>query len=355
MKASPRLPASPSRLKRLVRAMRGRRIGVLGDVMLDRYLVGSASRLSPEAAVPVVDFEKQEDFPGGAANVAANLAAFGARVSLFGVLGEDTAAAELRRCLAERELGDKGVLVDASRPTTVKQRIIAQHQQIVRVDRESRAPLDKEIEERLIRHVKSALANLDALIVSDYDKGVVTDAVAARILEVANQKGVRSFVKPKISLQFSYRGATAIVCNRKETEFFVSRALADAEAMEQAGRALVAHFGCAGAVITLGRQGMAVFDETHAKPLHIPATSFEVTYARVGQPGLTRGIAGRQVFDVTGAVDTVISVLALAASAGATLRDAAWLANLSAGVVVGKLGTATVSADELLAAIAEMP
>jgi hypothetical protein len=172
--------ASRARLERLVRAFRGRRIGVVGDLMLDRYLWGSADRLSPEAAVPVVDFTSESQVLGGAGNVAANLAALGAAVEVFGVIGADEAGAALGRIFAEQGIGAKGVLEDASRITTTKTRVIARHQQVVRLDRERRAPLAPALEGRLIRRIKLALPRLDALVVPDYDKGVVTDALGAR-------------------------------------------------------------------------------------------------------------------------------------------------------------------------------
>ena len=355
--------------KRLVSRFRARRIGVVGDLMLDRYLWGTATRLSPEAAVPVVDFVEQSECLGGAGNVAANLAALGAQVMLYGVLGEDEAAAALRKCLAALRLSDQGVVTDSLRVTTVKTRVIARHQQVVRVDREKRAPLGEQAEARLVRRIKAGLRALDALVVSDYDKGVVTDGLAERVLSECHRLGVPAFVKPKTSRLFSYRGATAILCNAKEAGFFVTRALADDESVEQAGRALLAHFGCSAVVITRGEKGMSVFEDarpaqSHAglaasartapQCFHIPATSFEVSYARVGLPGLERAAGGRQVFDVTGAGDTVLATLALGVAAGASLREAAVLANAAAGVVVGKLGTATVSPAELLAAAREL-
>ncbi len=359
----------PDRLDRVARRLiprfRARRIGVVGDLMLDRYLWGTATRLSPEAAVPVVDFAEQSECPGGAGNVAANLVAAGARVTLYGVVGEDEAAVALRRCLASLKLSAKGVLAEAARVTTVKTRIIARHQQVVRVDREKRAPLKKETESRLIRRIKADLGRLDALVVSDYDKGVVTDGLAERVLAECHRLGVPAFVKPKTSRLFSYHGAAAIVCNSQEAAFFVTRTLSDDESVEQAGRALLAHFGCSAVVITRGVKGMSVFEDVAsarssvgskrvAPCLHIPATTFEINYARVGLPGLDRAAGGRQVFDVTGAGDTVLATLALAVAAGATVPEAAVLANVAAGVVVGKLGTASVSPAELLAAVREL-
>jgi D-beta-D-heptose 7-phosphate kinase/D-beta-D-heptose 1-phosphate adenosyltransferase len=347
------------RLKRLIPRLRGRRIGVAGDLMLDRYLWGTATRLSPEAAVPVVDFVEQSECLGGAGNVAANLAALGAHVEAFGVVGgnkagDDEAGRSLRQCLRDKGIADRGVLADAQRITTVKTRVIARHHQIVRVDHERREPLRSETSERLMRLLLPALKRLDALVISDYDKGLVTDDFAERVLNACHRLQVPVFVEPKTSRLYAYRGARAIACNSKAASFFVTRSLTDDKSVEEAGRALLAHFGCGAVLITRGEKGMSLIEEASPRSLHIPATSFEVTYARVGQPGVERGATGRQVFDVTGAGDTVLSVLALAAAAGASLPDAAMLANVAAGVVVGKLGTATVTPQELLAALDEL-
>jgi D-beta-D-heptose 7-phosphate kinase/D-beta-D-heptose 1-phosphate adenosyltransferase len=342
------------RLKKLISKLRGKRMGVLGDLMLDRYLWGTATRLSPEAAVPVVDFVSQSECLGGAGNVAANLAALGARVELFGAIGADEPGRALQKCLHEKSIFDQGVVANANRVTTVKTRIIARHQQVVRVDHERREPLRPETEKKLLGALFRAMKELDALVLSDYDKGLITDDLAERVLSAAHQLKVPVFVKPKTSRLYAYRGARAIVCNAKEAGFFVTRSLGDEKSMEEAGRALLAHFGCSAVVITRGEKGMSVFEETSPRHLQIRATSFEVTYARVGKSGVERGASGRQVFDVTGAGDTVLSVLSLGVAAGASLADAAILANMAAGVVVGKLGTASVSPQELEHALEDM-
>ena len=339
------------RLKRLIPRLRGKRIGVLGDLMLDRYLWGTASRLSPEAPVPVVDLVEQSECLGGAGNVAANISTLGGEVEAFGVIGNDEAGRALQKCLSAANIAAKGIIADSKRVTTVKTRIIARHQQVVRVDHERRESLRAETQEKLLRILFSALKKLDALLLSDYDKGLITDDFADRVLSAAHQLNVPVFVKPKTSRLYAYRGARAIVCNAKEAGFYVTRSVADEKSVEEAGRALLAHFGCGAVVITRGEKGMSVFEESSPRHLHIRATGFEVTYARVGQPGIERGATGRQVFDVTGAGDTVLSVLALAVAAGAPLVDAAMLANTAAGVVVGKLGTASASPKELVHAL----
>ena len=342
------------RLRRAIPRMRGKRVGVLGDLMLDRYLWGTASRLSPEAAVPVVDFVEQSECLGGAGNVAANIAGLGAQVEAFGVVGNDEAGRALQKCLGTASIVHRGVVADSRRVTTVKTRIIARHQQVVRVDRERREALRTETEEKLLRTLFTALKQLDALVLSDYDKGLITDAFADRVLSACHRLRVPVFVKPKTSRLYAYRGARVIVCNAKEAGFFVTRSLVDEKSVEEAGRALLAHFGCSAVVITRGEKGMSLFEETSPRHLQIPATSFEVTYARVGQSGVERGATGRQVFDVTGAGDTVLSVLSLAVAAGASLPDAAVLANTAAGVVVGKLGTASVGPEELQHALEDI-
>ncbi|HXA85809.1 MAG TPA: PfkB family carbohydrate kinase, partial [Candidatus Dormibacteraeota bacterium] len=187
------------RLKRWIPRLRGKRIGVLGDVMLDRYLWGTASRLSPEAAVPVVDFAEQSECLGGAGNVAANIAALGARVEAFGVTGKDEPGRALQKCFRAANISERGIIADAKRVTTVKTRIIARHQQVVRVDRERREPLHPQTEEKLLRLVFTALKKLDALVLSDYDKGLITDDFADRVLSAAHQLHVPVFVKPKTS------------------------------------------------------------------------------------------------------------------------------------------------------------
>jgi D-beta-D-heptose 7-phosphate kinase/D-beta-D-heptose 1-phosphate adenosyltransferase len=350
-------------LKRLLPGFRKLRVAVVGDLMLDRYLWGTARRLSPEAAVPVVDFASQTDCLGGAGNVAANLAALGAQAQVFGVVGgkeisvnklaDDEAGAALRACLRRAKIGERGVLADPERITTVKTRIIARHQQIVRIDHERRDALAAQSEEKLFRPLVASLKTIDALLLSDYDKGLITDAFAERVLNACHKFRVPVFVKPNTSRLFAYRGARVIVCNTQEAGFYVTRSLNDEKSLEEAGRALLARFGSAAVVITRGEKGMSVFEESSPRYLTIPATSFEVTYARVGQPGVERKGSGRQVFDVTGAGDTVLSALSLAVAAGASLPEAAYLANTAAGVVVGKLGTATVNPAELAAALDE--
>lgn len=352
MKKMGRNEVARDRLLRLVKAFRGCRLAVVGDWMLDRYVWGKATRLSPEAAVPVVDFTTQSECPGGAGNVAANLVALGARVEPFGVTGNDEPGRALRVCLRAMKIPDKNFLADPSRPTTLKTRIIARHQQVVRVDHESREPLSAALEDKLVHRILSALRRDDALVISDYDKGVVTDSLVDRVLQACERLRVGAFVKPKWSRLPIYRGATAIVCNRGEAGFLVTRNLESDESVEEAGRTLLAHFGSPAVVITRGERGLSVFQRDAADGFHISATSRE---RPVGLAKVRQEPAGRQVFDVTGAGDTVLAILALAHAAGASMREGALLGNAAAGVVVGKLGTATLTPAELLAAVRELP
>ena len=342
------------KLTNFAKALRGRRIGVAGDFMLDRYVWGSATRLSPEAPVPIVDFKDQTQVLGGAGNVARNLAALGAKVLPFGVVGEDEDGLAIRELFEEDGMATKGVVADASRTTTVKTRIVAKNQQIVRVDRERRGPIHSALEDRIGRAILNALPRLDALVISDYDKGVITNALADRVLSECQRRGVPALVKPKESRLLFYRGASMIVCNAKEAHFFISRKFEDDESVEQGGRALLAHFGCSAVVITRGREGLNVFEKNSRKSFHVSATSSEISYDRVGKAGVERSAHGRQVFDVTGAGDTVLSVLALAIAGRVPIREAAVLANAGAGVVVGKLGTSTITPEELFAAVREL-
>src|SRR5947207_1389978 len=249
------LAHSVTRLKRLLPRLRGKRIGVLGDLMLDRYLWGTASRLSPEAAVPVVDFVEQNECLGGAGNVAANMAALGARVEAFGVLGSDEAGRAMQGCLRDARIGGKGVIADAKRITTVKTRIIARHQQVVRVDRERQEAVRQETQEKLLRLVISSLKRLDALVLSDYDKGLITDDFADRVLSAAHQLKVPVFVGLKTKRLYAYRGARVVTCNSKEASLLVNQTLADEQSFEEAGRALLAHFGFG--VVVVGKLGTA--------------------------------------------------------------------------------------------------
>jgi len=316
---------------RLLRAMRGRRVLVAGDVMLDEFLWGSVSRLSPEAPVPVVRVSRQTFHLGGAGNVAANVRALGGAAVVVGVVGDDEAGRRLRAALGEEGLEDGLVVAAAPRPTTVKTRIIAHHQQVVRADRELAEDVAAEVEKELLARLRAALPGSGAVVVSDYQKGVVTPRLMKALVTLAQKHGVPVLVDPKVRHFALYRWATVITPNQQEAEQATGRAIRDEASLRAAGQRLLRQVGCDAVLITRGEQGMALFPREGRARL-IPT-------------------AARQVYDVTGAGDTVIATLALGLCAGASLATAAALANHAAGVVVGKLGTATASPAEVLAAL----
>jgi D-beta-D-heptose 7-phosphate kinase/D-beta-D-heptose 1-phosphate adenosyltransferase len=318
------------RAAEIVAAMRERTVVVYGDVMLDEFVWGDVTRISPEAPVPVVDIRRESFHLGGAANVLANLRALGPRSALVGVVGQDRAGERVRSELREAgALGaDENLITDVSRPTTVKTRIIAHSQTVVRADRERREPVDGPTEERVVAGLKRLLRGADALVVSDYDKGAVTPGALDEILPLAEVAGVPVLVDPKVRNFNSYRPATLVTPNHHEALRLTNTADDSDEGVARAARAIRGRLGCRSVLITRGERGMMLLEEDGG-PVYVPT-------------------AAREVYDVTGAGDTVIATLAASLAAGATLVEAAMLANHAAGIVVGKVGTATATAEELL-------
>ncbi|MBS0476438.1 MAG: D-glycero-beta-D-manno-heptose-7-phosphate kinase [Proteobacteria bacterium] len=305
------------------------RVLIVGDSMLDRYIRGAIERISPEAPVPVLRRSETRFVPGGAANVAANVAALGASVVLVTHIGDDLQGDALRR-----DLADKGIAVDAiaqpGRPTTCKTRLMAGNHQILRLDDEECAHLPAQFEDRLIEIVSAHLFECDALVLSDYGKGLLTDRVIAALIESAQDRGIPSIVDPKRADWTVYRGASYITPNRAELE----RASGIAgHSDDEAERAAAAAFGLSGAAILMTRseKGMSLFRDGH-QSVHVPTKA-------------------REVFDVSGAGDTVVATLAASLAAGLQPEAAMHCANQAAGIVVGKIGTAVVSLAELKAAI----
>jgi D-beta-D-heptose 7-phosphate kinase/D-beta-D-heptose 1-phosphate adenosyltransferase len=321
---------TPQRAAELAARMAGRRVVVWGDVMLDEFVWGDVTRISPEAPVPVVNIRRESVRLGGAANVLANLIALGARATVVGVVGRDRAGERLADALDQAGALDAaaGLVADETRPTTTKTRIIAHNQLVVRADREQRVPADATTEARLIDALAAALPEADAFVVSDYDKGAVTPRVLAEILPRAFERNIPVLVDPKIRNFDAYRPATVVTPNHHEalrltnTEDDTDAGIADA------ARLLRERLGCESVLITRGEQGMMLL-ERDAAPVYVATVA-------------------REVYDVTGAGDTVIATLAAALAAGASLVEAAALANHAAGIVVGKLGTATATAEELI-------
>jgi D-beta-D-heptose 7-phosphate kinase/D-beta-D-heptose 1-phosphate adenosyltransferase len=315
----------------IVGGMRGRGVVVFGDVMLDEFVWGDVTRISPEAPVPVVDIRRESAHLGGAANVLANLRALGVSATLVGVLGADRAGERVRAEL--REAGaqdpDANLITDVSRPTTLKTRIIAHNQLVVRADRERRVPVDGPVEERLVAALRRLMKEADALVVSDYDKGAVTPYVLGEVLPAAEAAGVPVLVDPKLRNFDSYRPATLVTPNHHEA-LRVTNSEDDSDVgVADAARRIRERLGCRSVLITRGERGMMLLEEG-GEPTYVPT-------------------AAREVYDVTGAGDTVIATLAASLAAGAALVEAAMLANHAAGIVVGKVGTATATGVELLA------
>ena len=323
-------PLDPARARTLASRLGGRRVLVVGDVMIDRFIIGTVTRISPEAPVPVVRFQSEHSRLGGAANVAYNLAALGASVALVGMVGVDVAAGRLREQLAAAGLSSDGLVEDSARPTVEKVRIIAgRNQQVARIDYEEDRDASGEEEARLVDRIAALGRDADVLLVSDYLKGTITRAVMDALLTL-HAKGAPLLVDPKVPHLEYYRGATLVTPNNHEAEVATHRVIRSDEDAQVAARAFRARAGCESVLITRGEHGMWLSSDTVEGA--VPATS-------------------REVADVTGAGDTVVATLALALAAGGSLAEAAVLANHAAGVVVGKFGPATVTPYELLAAI----
>jgi rfaE bifunctional protein kinase chain/domain len=320
-------PLSRDRLVQLIQRMKSSRVVVVGDIMIDRYLVGDTERLSPEAPVPVVTVRERHAKLGGAANVAANVASMGARCLLVGAVGDDGDGAAIRQELVVARLDGRHVVTVAGRPTTSKTRIIARSQQIVRIDDEVDALLDGPDLARLIEAARAALADADALLLEDYNKGALAPGLIAAVIEAARRRGIPVVVDPKYRQFFEYAGATVFKPNRRELESALGAAvdLQNRNALPE----VLTRLKVDNLLVTLGAEGMLLVTKD-GRSLRIPSIA-------------------REVYDVSGAGDTVTAWLGTALAAGASLAEAAQLANYAAGVEVGKPGVATVTPEEVLA------
>ncbi|MDT4952558.1 MAG: D-glycero-beta-D-manno-heptose-7-phosphate kinase [Acidobacteriota bacterium] len=327
------LQLTQQRADELLRRASERFIVVYGDVMLDEFVWGDVTRISPEAPVPVVDIRRESVHLGGAANVLANAVALGARASVVGVVGNDRAGEQLRAKLKETGLPDAPdtLIVDESRPTTLKTRIIAHSQTVVRADRERRTPVDVETEARIIEVLKEAIKETDAFVVSDYDKGAVTPRILSEILPLVYKRKVPVLIDPKIRNFDAYHPATLVTPNHHEALRLTNTEDHSDEALKRAAHLIRERLGCESVLITRGERGMMLLESYH-EPVYVETVA-------------------REVYDVTGAGDTVIATLAAALAAGASMLEAAILANHAAGIVVAKVGTATASAEELINSI----
>lgn len=300
---------------------------VIGDLMLDEYLWGTVDRISPEAPVPVVAVEKMSHTLGGAGNVINNLSAMGATVFAMGAVGAGPAGRDVLKKLEALGVDVTGVISEPERPTTRKTRIIAASQQMLRIDREVRYQISAQTLDKLTQIIAGYMNKMDLVIISDYDKGLVTRELVASIVDIAKKSGVMTLADPK-SMDFSkYMGVTVLTPNKKEAALAAGMQIETPEDMDAAAAKIMAQAGLEKLLITCGKAGMVLYE--------------------IGKPAVTIESKARQVFDVSGAGDTVISLLGLGLASGATFKSAAGLANLAAGIVVAKVGTATASIDEL--------
>jgi D-beta-D-heptose 7-phosphate kinase/D-beta-D-heptose 1-phosphate adenosyltransferase len=331
-----------SRVRQLLAAAGRARVMVLGDVMLDQFVRGRVGRISPEAPVPVVEFESEIFVPGGAGNVARNLAELNAATELLGVMGEDEAGRQLKDVLEHDRIGCGGLVTCRGRMTSIKTRIVAHRQQVVRVDRESRTEVDGAATDRLLAELERGLKTADAVIVGDYAKGVVTQRLLDGARKLCRQRGVWLSVDPKPSHHLDLSGVSLLTPNRKEvfglaglTDSAPGAPLAEDDGLLAAAEKILTELKPALLLVTLGDEGMLLCQRGR-RPFHIPTVA-------------------REVFDVSGAGDTVIACFTLAVVAGASPVEAAIFSNHAAGIVVGKLGTATVRPKELLASFRREP
>ncbi|MFP3947843.1 MAG: bifunctional heptose 7-phosphate kinase/heptose 1-phosphate adenyltransferase [Longimicrobiales bacterium] len=314
------------RLTEILQAARDVRILVVGDLMLDRYISGRVDRISPEAPVPVVRVDSESSAIGGAANVAANVVALGARCEIIGCLGRDAAGEDLRLALEDLGVGTGGTVRADGRPTSVKTRILARRQQVVRFDHEDDTDVPAEIAEELEQAVDQKAVSCDAVVLEDYNKGVLVESVIQTALGKSLDLGIPSVVDPKRIRFFDFKGTTVFKPNAKELANALGAHLRpDDEAWMESTRR---HLECENLLLTLGEEGIALQTED-GRHLRVPAVA-------------------RSVYDVSGAGDTVTAVTAVALAAGATMVEAAVLANHSAAIEVGKAGVATVSPEEIL-------
>jgi rfaE bifunctional protein kinase chain/domain len=317
-------------LKKFISKFRNKRILVVGDLMLDDYIWGKVTRISPEAPIPVIEVSREESKPGGAANVVLNLISLGAKVYCAGVAGRDLNAKKLISSLKSKGVNTESIVQDARRPTTVKTRVIAHHQQVVRIDKEKKLTLAPSVLKKIFRSVKKNMSKIDAVIFSDYNKGMLTRETVEEISEMA--KGKIITVDPKPANIGLFHGITLITPNKKETADATKIVIDSEDALKQAGRELLSMLGAKAVLITRGEEGMSLF--THGEESSIPTVA-------------------KEVYDVTGAGDTVVSVATLALIAGADFKEAAVMANVAAGIVVAEMGVAVVTPKQFAAALDE--
>jgi D-glycero-beta-D-manno-heptose-7-phosphate kinase len=324
---------SEQRLNELLGRIAGKKIAVVGDLMIDRYIWGTVSRISPEAPVPVVDMETEQARLGGAANVAMNIKSLGGEPLLIGVIGADNSGKQLAELLREHHFSVNGILTDTTRPTTVKTRVIAHNQHVVRIDRESRAEISYTMQDQIVTTLRNHLESIDAIILEDYNKGVIVKTLIKQVVELAAAHGKIISVDPKFNNFFEYENVTVFKPNRKEVEEVLGRRLEGEPDITTAGTSLLQKLKAKNVLLTLGERGMTLFEENG---------------------NITRAATkARKVADVSGAGDTVVSTMTMALAGGATAKEAATLANFAGGIVCGYVGIVPIDKEELKKTVIE--
>jgi len=318
---------SENRIKELKHNYEGKRIAIIGDMMLDGYFWGDVKRISPEAPVPVLEVEEEFFRFGGAANVAYNILTLGGIPVPVGVIGNDTYGNIFTSLIKDKNIEAEGIINDNERPTTTKTRVIADGQHVVRIDKESKAYISSKIEEKIAIFLASVIDSLDGIILQDYNKGILTPSLITKIISIANKKNILITVDPKFDNFFEYKNVTVFKPNRKETETVLGTRIKDDKDVSSAGRNLLNKMNSEYVLLTLGEGGIAVFEKGD-KEKRMPTKA-------------------RKVADVSGAGDTVISTLTIGLAAGADIYEACYLANYAAGVVCGEVGIVSIEKQRL--------
>lgn len=317
-----------NRLENLIKKAEGKKIAIIGDIMLDRYLWGSVSRISPEAPVPVVVIKEESERLGGAANVANNISSLGGEPLLYGIIGDDVNGDTIKKIINDRKYSPNGIIVDKNRQTSVKTRIIAHNQHVVRIDRESNDEIDPKIEEKIKKQIKNDFSAFDAVIIEDYNKGFLTKNIIKLIIDSALEKDIIITVDPKLDNFFEYRGVTVFKPNIKETQASLGFSINTEDRFEIAGKMLLDRLNCEYVLITRGEKGMTLFGD-----------------GKILKNVETKAL---EVHDVSGAGDTVISTLTLLLAAGADIMEASTIANYAAGIVCGEVGIVPIEKNRLI-------
>lgn len=315
-------------LRKILSGFRGKKILVIGDLMLDRFIWGSVSRVSPEAPVPILEMERETLVPGGAANAVHNLRDLGARVFVTGVIGSDGNGKELRRELKAMKIEINGLITDKKRPTTLKTRVISRNQQLIRIDREVTAYVPESITNKILEYTERVMEKTDAVLISDYGKGVITDDLVENIVSLGKKAGKNIVVDPNIRNFLKYEGVDVFTCNAREASSSLGITPINETSFRNMGHKLLSRLNCKSAVITKAEEGMSVFMDN--KVVNIPAVDHE-----------------QEIVDVTGAGDTVVSAITLGIASGAGIIDSARIANYAAAIVLRKVGTATATRREI--------